>query len=200
MPATTLASTEDVEAFLGRSLSSADERKRVTAILEKASALFRWQARQQFTPGESISRLKVNGGRVRVPEHPIGEIRSVRDDQGAAVEYSRAGQWLTVCLGSHEFVTVDYTHGADEVPELVRTTVAEIAKKVLSIDPRAAAGVSQGSTTTGPFTDSNTYATWAQGGQTMLAPDDLAIAKSFRPRVPKIWVTHSSPPTESRLI
>lgn len=181
-----LANVEDVEMVLGRSVAPG-EVGRVEAILAKASALFRLHSRQEFTPGESVSRLKVNGGRVRLPQHPAADVRSVVDDDGVGVEYRRAGQWLTVCLGSHEHVTVDYTHGG-EVPDLVRLTVAEVAKKVLSIDPRAASGVSQGSATSGPFTEQNTYAAWAQGGQTMLAPDDLAIARSFKPRVPRIWV------------
>lgn len=181
-----LANVEDVETVLGRQVAS-EEVGRVEAILAKASALFRLHSKQEFTPGDSVSRLKVNGGRVRLPQYPAVDVRSVVDDDGSAVEYRRAGQWLTVCLGSHEHVTVDYTHGG-EVPDLVRLTVAEVAKKILSIDPMAAAGASQVGETTGPYTDQITYATWAQGGQTMLAPDDLAIARSFRPRTPRMWV------------
>lgn len=182
-----LADISDVETVLGRNLDSSTEVIRVEAILTKASALFRLHAKQEFTPGESTNRLKVNGGRVRLPQHPVVEVRSVKDDCGDPVQYTHMGQWLTVQLGSHAFVTVDYSHGG-EVPDLVRTTVAEVAKKVISIDPRAATGVSQGSATAGPFTEQNTYAAWAQGGQTMLSPDDVAIARSFQPRVPRVWV------------
>lgn len=182
-----LAGKSDVEAAFGRDLTP-DEATRVGAILDKASELFRAAAGQQFTLGDSISRLKVNGGRVHLPLRPVIEVQSVTMDSGADVRYSRFKQWLDIDLPSSEFVRVTYSHGGD-VPDLVRLTVAEVAKKVLSIDPNAAAGVSQTSESTGPFSGSQSYATWAQGGQTMLAPDDLAIARSFRVRVPTVWVS-----------
>ncbi|MDI2032992.1 hypothetical protein [Paenarthrobacter nitroguajacolicus] len=182
-----LANATDVEALLGRDLSDTETR-RVEGILAKASALFRLEARQQFTPGESLVRLRVTYGRVYLPERPVVEVHSVTDDAGAAVAYKRFKQWLTVCRGSHAFVTVAYSHGSDTVPELAKSTVADIARKVLSIAPEAVTGVTQMSTTSGPFTDSATYAAWAVGGQTMLSPDDQATARSFRARPPKVTV------------
>src|SRR5699024_4919259 len=111
----------------------------------------------------------------------------VTDDSGAPVEWSLHNQWLTVPLMSHEFVTVTYSHGGD-VPDLVRLTVADVVATVLSLDPGAIAGVSQESQNAGPFTRSRTYASWAQGGRARLAPEDLAVAKSFRSKTPTVWV------------
>ena len=181
-----LASKEDVEAVLGRDLTT-DEQSRVDAVLDKASELFRAESGQQFTAGSSEVRVKVNGGRVYLRQHPVTQVESVTDDEGNEVEYSRFGQWLTVPKRSHEFVIVKYDHGG-EVPDLVRLTIADVARQVLSIDPNAVQGVTQYSETTGPFTDQFTYATWAQGGATRLAPDDLAIARKFKRRVPNVWV------------
>jgi len=181
-----LATADDVEQQLGRDLS-ASEQIRVGGILAKASALFRLEAKQTFTAGESEVRLRVSGGKVYLPERPVVDVVSVVDDQGAAVDFTRFKQWLTVCRGSHEFVTVTYTHGG-EVPDLARLTVADIARKVLSIAPEAVSGATQASTTSGPYTDSATYAAWAVGGQTMLAPEDKAIARTFRVRPPKVTV------------
>lgn len=184
---TPLAGDDDVRLALGRALTDS-ETERLPGILAKASELFRLEAGQTFTPGRSDVRLKVNAECVHLPQSPAGVIHSVTDDHGRAVAYTRRKQWLHIRRGSHEFVTVDYSHGDEAVPVLVRLTIAEIAKKVLSINPNAAAGVVQHQETSGPFSDSDTYATWAQGGQTLLAPDDLAIARRYRTRVPRLWV------------
>ena len=176
-----LAATADVEALLGRSLTP-EESLRVDAILVKASELFRLEARQQFTPGTSTQRLRVIDGSAHLPQRPVVSVTTVQDDGGVDVAgWSLSGYRLIVPLESGSWANVTYDHGASPVPDLVRTTVADVARKVLEIDPKAAQGVSQFGRTTGPFSDQLTYATWAQGGQTMLAPDDRAIARSYRP-------------------
>lgn len=178
-----LASEEDVARQLGRDLTSAEE-ERVGGILAKASGLFRRLSRQDFTAGESTVRLKVNGGEVRLEQVPAVAVAAVVDDDGVEIDHVHAGQRLTVArngcpLASHEFVTVTYTHG-DEVPDLVRETIAEIAAKVLRVDPKAASGVTNGTETVGPFSNTNTYAGWAVGGTTALSPEDKDVALSYR--------------------
>lgn len=190
---TPLADDSDVVAVLGRALTS-EEAAKVAAILLKASELFREASGQLFTPGTSTVRLKSNGGLLYLEQRPVTAVSSVVDDDGLPVSYRRwpeGSQWLETCLRSHEFAVVTYDHGDDEVPALVRTTIAEIAKKVLLIPEDAAVGVQSTSQTKGPFTDSITYATWAQGGQTMLSPSDTAIARKFRRRPPKVTVMRS---------
>lgn len=181
-----LASQEDVEAILGRALTEA-EADRVDAILDKASELFRAESGQQFTVGRSEVRVKVNGRRAYLRQHPVSEVHSVTTDNGHDVSFDVFGQWIRVGLPSSKFVIVDYSHGGD-VPDLVRLTVADVARQVLSINPNAAEGVTQYGETTGPFSEQYTYATWAQGGATRLAPDDLSIARKFRVKVPNVWV------------
>jgi hypothetical protein len=180
MDYTPLAGVDDVRAAIGRDLTS-DEEGRCESVLAKASELFRLRAKQQFTPGRSDVRLRVTGGVVYLPERPVTEVHSVKDDDGHAVSYRRRKSMLTMSPRCPDFVIVDYSHGAAEVPELVRRTIAEIAVKVLNVDPRAAAGVVQHSKGALEYTESETYAAWAVGGQTMLAPDDDRIALSFRP-------------------
>lgn len=181
-----LATPKDVADALGRDLTP-EELRKVVPILAKASALFRLKSGQLFTPGTSTVRLKSDGGRIYLPQRPVTEVLGVHDTNIHSIDYSRQGQWLTTSLSSSDFAIVTYAHGG-EVPELVALTIADIGRKVLSISEHAAAGVTQYSDTTGPFTESYSYATWAVGGQTMLAPDDLATALSFRRRVPRIWV------------
>lgn len=181
-----LASPVDVAAAIGRALTP-EEAARADAILDKLSELFRRESGQQFTPGTSTVRVKVNGGRVYLRQRPVTAVDVVTDDAGADVSYTRVGQWLTVPLGSHEFVTVTYQHGG-VVPDLVRLTVADAARQVLGVAPAAVAGVSQTSETTGPWTRQATYAAWAVGGAARLSPEDLTLARSFRVKVPTVWV------------
>lgn len=184
-----LASAEDVKKALGRDLTP-EEAIKVVPILEKASELFRLRSGQQFSAGESTVRLKVNGGLVRLTQRPVTGVESVTDDQGSAVPYTEFKSVLTTSLRSDQFVRVTYKHGG-EVPALVRTTIADIARKVLEIPAAARGGLSQFSNTDGPFSDSGTYAAWAVGGQTMLAPDDNAIADSFKVRYGSVIVQRS---------
>lgn len=186
MSVTRLAVQKDVEDAFGRDLTSS-EQLRVGAILDKASELFRLASGQQFSVGTSEVRLKVNAGRVYLKQSPVNDVIYVRDDAGNDVPFTVFKQWVTVPKRSHEFVIVKYDHGGT-VPDLVRLTVADVARQVLSINPNASEGVTQYSETTGPFTEQYTYAAWAQGGATRLAPDDLAVAYSFRKRIPNVWV------------
>ena len=186
------ASSEDVVAALGRELTSL-ESARVGGILDKASELFRFHSGQQFTKGSSTQRLKVNGRKVRLTQRPVTAVESVKDDDGNEYEYTRLDSVLTINLRSHSFVRVTYEHGG-EVPNLVRLTIADVAKMVLSIGAKAIEGHSQYAETTGPFTESGTYATWAIGGATRLSPDDLAFAKSFKIRTGSVIVQSVSAP------
>lgn len=181
-----LALPKDVADAMGRDLTEEETRK-VLPILAKASELFTRKSGQRFTPGESSVRLKSDGGRIYLPQRPVTAVTSVHDESGRPVTFTRHGQWLTTSLTSSDFAIVDYTHGG-EVPELVRLTVADVGRKVLGISSEAVAGVTQHSRTTGPYTESSSYAAWAVGGQTMLSPDDSATALSFRRRVPRVWV------------
>ena len=183
MAVTKLASTTDVEAALGRDLTTSETAK-VGAILDKASELFRSRSGQQFTAGTSEVRLKVTADWVSLPQRRVVSVESVTVDEvsGAAIVFVLYQSRLTLTnVQAGDMVRVAYTHGG-VVPELVRLTVAEVAKKVLEIDPNAIVGKTQHSETVGPFTEQDTYATWAQGGQTMLSPSDNAVADAYRVR------------------
>lgn len=177
---TPLASSPDVVEALGRALTPS-EANQVDAKLAQASELFRKKARRTFTPGRKLVRLKVNGGEVRLPETPVVQIHSVTDDDGAGVDWTRFEGTLTVPLFSHSFVRVDYSFGADTVPELARTTVAAMVARTFDVDKRAKSGLAQFQTSDGPFADGGTFAAWAVGAQVLMAPADIAAAESLRP-------------------
>lgn len=191
MTVTQLASESDVVDAMGRDLTPT-ERARVDSILNKASEMFRRRSLQTFTPGTSTVRLRVTAGKVYLPERPLVSVTSVVDDAGVPVAYTLNDQWLTIAAdstsaNSYSFVTVSYAHGGD-VPDLVRLCIADLARTALLVPVSAVAGSVSHTETRGPFTVTDTYAGWAQGGGVRLSPDDLALADSYRIRAPRIYV------------
>lgn len=186
---TDLASKKDVEALIGRDLT-AGEVQRLPEILAKLSELFRAESGQAFTPGTSTQLVKVNGGKAYLRQRPVVSVSSVELENGSEITGFRCrGQWLYVPGVANGMVWVTYSHGAEEIPDLVRTTIADAARQVLEIDPAAVSGRSQESEGTGPFVGSTSYATWAQGGSTRLSPEDRVTARGFRVRTGNVWVT-----------
>lgn len=176
-----LADSLDVEAVLGRSLTS-DEVARVDSLISKASGLFAREAGQEFVPGETTgARLRVRaGGVVYLPQRPVVSVTAVTDEDGEDLAYTVAGQAVTVTSpGELVWVLVSYTHGGD-VPDLVRDTVAEVVARTLRVPDDALAGKTQSGETVGPFSSQSTFAAWAVGGGVRLSPEDVAVARSFR--------------------
>lgn len=74
---TDLATTTDLEARLGRSLTST-EQTRAAAYLADASAKIRRYTRQDFTTGSSTVILRPVGTKIRLPQIPVTSITSVK--------------------------------------------------------------------------------------------------------------------------
>lgn len=182
-----LAQVSDVQAILGRDLTTA-ESARADTILNKLSELFILESGQQFVSGTSTVRLKVNGGEVYLPQRPAGDITSVKDEAGAEIPYTRLStQWIAVPLSSARMVWVTYSHGG-AVPDVVRLQIADDARQVLQIAPEAVSGQSQITQTSGPYSQSGGFATWAQGGQVRLSIEGQKLARSFRVTTGNVWV------------
>ena len=170
-----LATIADVEARLGRSLT-ASEQSKAAAYLEDASALFVQRAVQKFEVGESTVRLFPKDGVVRLVQRPIIEIVSVTDIDGNEIDFTFDGHQSIYDLGAYTPVTVNYEHGSADIPQDVVAVVAGMVARTLSISPDAAAGVQQQSV--GPFSQS--YASWAVGGQVMMSPAEAKVADAYR--------------------
>lgn len=170
-----LATIADVEARLGRSLTGAEETK-ATAYLEDASALFIQRAVQKFEVGESTVRLFPKDGIVRLVQRPVIEVIEVKDIDGVEIDYTFDGHQSLYDLGAYTPITVTYEHGSATIPADVVACVAGMVARTLSINPDAAAGVTQQSV--GPFSQS--YATWAVGGQVMMSPAEAKVADYYR--------------------
>ena len=170
-----LATIADVEARLGRSLTVAEQPK-AAAYLEDASALFVQRAVQKFEVGESTVRLFPKDGIVRLVQRPVIEVVEVKDIDGVEIDFTFDGHQSLYDLGAYTPVTVTYEHGSATIPADVVACVAGMVARTLSISPDAAAGVTQQSV--GPFSQS--YATWAVGGQVMMSPAEAKVADYYR--------------------
>jgi hypothetical protein len=184
-----LVNVEDIEAALGRPLTDS-ESARATFIANKLSEAFKERARQTFTVKQYTHRLKVDaGGRVVPTRAPLVSVVAVTTDDGQAIPYNVRRGFIQVASPATEFVVVTYTAGLDRVPTAVRLQLADSVRRILLIPDAAAQGATQMTETTGPFTQTRQYATWAVGGQALLSPDDQALADSFRPRrAGHVWV------------
>lgn len=184
-----LVTVEDIEAALGRPLTDS-ESARATFIADKLAEAFRQRARQTFTVEAYTHRLKVDaGGRVVPTRAPLVSVEAVTTDDGQAIPYNVRHGFIQVGAPANEFVVVTYEAGLSEVPAAVRLQLADSARRILLIPDAAAQGVTQMTETTGPFTQTRQYATWAVGGQALLSPDDQALADAYRPRAAgHVWV------------
>jgi hypothetical protein len=170
-----LATISDVEARLGRSLSVAETSK-ANAYLADASAMFSQRAVQKFEQGESSVRLFPKDGVVRLVQRPVIAIVEVKDIDGVEIDFTFDGHQSIYDLGAYTPVTVTYEHGSTDIPADVVAVVAGMVARTLSINPDAASGVQQQAV--GPFSQS--YASWAVGGQVMMSPVEAKVADSYR--------------------
>jgi hypothetical protein len=170
-----LATISDVEARLGRSLSVAETSK-ANAYLADASAMFSQRAVQKFEQGESSVRLFPKDGVVRLVQRPVIAIVEVKDIDGVEIDFTFDGHQSIYDLGAYTPVTVTYEHCSTDIPADVVAVVAGMVARTLSINPDAASGVQQQAV--GPFSQS--YASWAVGGQVMMSPVEAKVADSYR--------------------
>lgn len=184
-----LVTVEDIEDALGRPITDS-ESARATFIANKLAEAFRQRARQTFTVEQYTHRLKVDaGGRVAPTRAPLVSVEAVTTDDGQPIPYHVRHGFIQVTSLAHEFVVVTYTAGLSEVPAAVRLQLADSVRRILLIPDAVAQGATQMTETTGPFTQTRQYATWAVGGQAILSPDDQALADTYRPRsAGHVWV------------
>lgn len=190
-----LATVDDIEARLGRSLSS-DEIGRVDALLADASANVRRVSTQQFTEATSTAvRVDVGRtGRVRLPQRPVAAVDAVTDIYGNAVSYTLVGNDLRLDLnplnaweiepyrhGLSE-VLVTYDHGSATVPPVIVGVVCAMVLRSLGNDPTNPAGIAQESIDGYSVTSGGgvAVATSAAAGGLGMLPSEIALCEEFR--------------------
>lgn len=176
-----LATSADVEAQLGRSLTS-DEEERVDALLRSASARARIRTRRNFTPGTYTVTRKVDyKGRVRLPE-TVASVTSVSavysdgtDDELDEDAWTLRGNVL-YGLGYWCEVEVTYVVSEDVPEEIVDAVAAIVANGIGTSDPGVQSETIGGFTiryrdgTTAVTTEAEIFDRWAAPS---LGPIDL---------------------------
>jgi hypothetical protein len=146
-PLPELATSADVVARLGRALTTV-EAARIDALLTDASASVRNYTRQTITEETTTDRLRVRGGKVRLPQRPVTAVTSVTNMNGDPVLYQWFGfddlwtspnvpdtwawePWRTGIMA----VDVTYTHGYDPVPDDIVGVVCSIVMRAIGREP-----------------------------------------------------------------
>lgn len=186
-----LASPDDLEARLGRALST-EERDAVTALLRDASGTVRLRSTQQFTAGRSTVLVRargdhsattsdgetIYGGRARLPQRPVTEIHSVEDELGNAVAFAwTAGDDFVVVAGHGLRVVIDYSHGypEGEIPDEIVGLVCRMAGRALGT-PADEAGL----TSETLLGYSYTIGAAAGAGAAGMLDDEVALVESYK--------------------
>lgn len=151
-----LATTADLEARLGRSLTASEQAK-AAALLADASALIRAYTRRDFTAvTHDKVRLRPVGNRLRLPNRPVNAVHSVTAIGWAGIpdlvlplgtwgwdgldiiELAPLSSdvWLslpTVDIGDElaDTYEVDYDHGDNVVPDAVVAVCCGVVLRVL---------------------------------------------------------------------
>lgn len=178
---TALAIVSDVEAGLGRSLTT-DEIPRATALLALASAHVEAETGYRFAPGAYTVGRRTRDGKVILPGTvaTIAAVRSLDQDTGAVAtlalttDYTTHGRTLYGLRVA--FVEVDFTV-TEPVPEVISQLVAGIVASTLSGPPVGAA--SEGA---GPFSISYVNSS----GKVWLSASDKAILGRYKQLKPAL--------------
>jgi hypothetical protein len=183
-----LATLEDVEARLGRPVTS-EELTRIDAVLADVSARVRSYTGQQISLDTTTQRVPVRSGAARLPQRPVVDVDAVADHHGNAIPFDwDGGDRVLLGLGilHSQFdwepwrsplraVQVTYTHGHDPVPDAIVGVVASIAARTVVRSP-ADAGVVQESIDGYSYTVGQVGAAGGFG----LFPDERQILDRFR--------------------
>lgn len=153
-----LASLQDLEERLGRSLSGTDA-ARAEALLRDASAAVRRFTRQEITRRESTERVAVVRGHARLSQMPVVSITSVVDLNGVTVSATWESEqivevWpILVVNGPSEtstslrcappYADVTYVHGFATVPEDVVAVVCQVAGRAFGRPADSAGATSE---------------------------------------------------------
>lgn len=187
---TTLATADDVEARLGRSLTTAEE-ERVDALLADASASIRSYTGQQFTQATTTDRFRVRRGSVTLPQRPVASIDSVTDVRTSTSVYHRWDgidrivfsvsaldefEWEPFRVGNGPpVVEIEYTHGYETIPDEIIGVVCSVVTRSLGRRPEDSA-VSQESIAGYSYSIGSAGAAGGFG----LLPDERAVLDRYK--------------------
>lgn len=190
-----LADLADIEDRLGRDLEPEESRK-ADAMLRDASIVARNYTRRDFTLGNTVARYRPRGRKVILPRRPVVAINSVK----AVIGFGQH-QMVTILpfwswVAGHEIVLgepsllingptyewddrnvwaeIDYDHGFADVPDDVRTVVANMVIRNLTVPKSGLIDME----TVGPYTAR--YSGFLAAGPLGLSESDRTILNRYR--------------------
>lgn len=179
---------EDLEAALGRSMTVAEKARsghlssQVIDAFEREA--FGELANYGFGEGTVTQRLKSDGGVVSLPYRMVQEVISVTDVHGRDIPYTWndwQAQAIHTRLRSAEFAVVTYDWKL-EAGKATTALLTDAVARALAVPDAVRAGANQLTSSTGPFSQTQNFASWTVGGQALLSPEDKRAARAFRPR------------------
>lgn len=193
-----LAELVDVEDRLGRDLTPEESRK-ADALLRDASTVVRNYTRRDFTTGTTTARYRPRGRKVVLPQRPVTAVTSVKsvlsfgtNETVTALAYWSWPGGSEVILGdpslvingptwdlddSDVWVEITYTHGFPEVPDDIRTVIANMVLRNLTA-PRSGLVDTEG---VGPY--QVRYAGFVAQGPLGISEADRQILNRYRSTV-----------------
>lgn len=190
-----LAEIIDVEDRLGRDLEPGETR-RVETLLEDASTVVRNYTRRDFTLGSTTARYRPRGRKVLLPLRPVVSVTAVAAVQsfGATIITTPMSFWSWV--GGNEliigdqtliingptldfdddnvWIEVTYSHGFAEVPDDVKSVVANLAVRNLTVPSGGLIDME----TVGPYTAR--YSSFTAMGPLGLSEADRQLLNRYR--------------------
>lgn len=171
-----------LRSALGRDLTR-EETMRVDYLFQALTAQFCREAATAYPPQVFRHLVKVDGGRVFLPAHPLRAVHALTTEDGEPVEYRVALNHLLVDVANHVTLICEYEAGWTALPDNVLLQLVDSAARLIrTSDTPAAQGAQSVQQSGGGYSASITYAGWTVGGQALLSPADIQFARSLRPR------------------
>lgn len=202
-----LATADDVISRLGRDLTTVEE-ERVDALLVDASSAVRGYTGRTFTTVETTARLRVQRGRVRLPQRPVIAIVSIHDLDRAGQTAGAVGVWSWNGLdelylaGSAEIINgptfwgsrgswgmscdrvveIVYQNGYASIPDAIVAVTSQMVIRALGRKPEDS-GLMQESIEGYSYQAGSAGAAMALG----MLPDERALLDIFKTPATLIW-------------
>lgn len=175
--APTLATQADVEAELGRALTS-DETAKVDTALAAASDYVRTETRRKFEAGTFTVRRRARDGRATVYDaSSVSMVNAISSDGTATAVTGYTLRGTTLYGVGSGWIEVTYTSDGTVPEKLVRVVAAMAARDITNDRPQ---GATSYTVSKGPFTESAGFD--EPNDAALPTPSEARIIAAYRAR------------------
>lgn len=166
------ATTTDVEARLGRSLSSS-EQTMVADVLAEVTSAIQIYTGQRFENGVATFTVRTDNGSVSLPQRPVKSITSVNAYGSDYLNYEVIGNTIAG-LPRGTSIEIVYEYGYDDIPDAIQGICVRAAMRALA----SPEGQALASVTVGGYTE--TYVQPKNDSGVVLGLADKAILDRYK--------------------